>query len=727
MNNRSQTGNAQEVFDISYRFIQQTDRNLFITGKAGTGKTSFLRSLGSHTTKKYVVTAPTGIAAVNARGVTLNSLFQMPPGYFLPGQHFPELSLFDPTAILSNLNYSSSKKEVFKRLDLLIVDEVSMVRSDQVDLINRILQKERRDNRPFGGVQVLATGDLFQLPPVVKPEVWKHFQKFYLSPYFFHAKVIQEFPFLKIEFTEVFRQNDPTFVNLLNDIRNNQISQATLKMLNNRYFNGHVPPTLRQAITITSHLEHAARINQQNLAALPGPEYVMNAEIKGEANKDIFPVEERLVLKEGAQVMLVKNDSGEQRSFYNGKIGQVKTIEKGGVYVSFPGEDDLFVERVSWPNYDYQPLKNKEGFQAVQIGEFIQYPLKHAWATTIHKTQGLTFERAVIDAAQSFAPGQVYVALSRVKSLDGVILISPITAESIHSNPDVSAYSKGLEIAVLKKELTLSKKKYSIASLLMCFEPANISHYLEDLLAKPISYQQRLGWDVVRILEDVKKAVDQMEGIRAKFQAELNQQVETLEPTFLAKRIKDAHDFFEKKIQSDCLAPITPLLSTQTTGSVTAEHLSRLKDHLLSYLHQIEKANSITQVSTTFDDIHSRLKEAVSTSSSNVDISPKPTRGNRNSRTQSILDQIVTALQSEKTLESIMEEKKLSQNNLEKHLLEGIKTGRLRVDLFLKHSMIATISEAIIQVGPHLFELKEKLGDNFTFFQIRAVLTQQEL
>lgn len=727
MDEISNDSSENEIFSLTFDFIEYTRRNLFITGKAGTGKTTFLRTLAHRTAKRHLIVAPTGIAAVNAKGVTINSLFQIRPGYFLKDQQDPQLNIYDPNTILSNLNYSVSKKALFQKLELLVIDEASMVRSDQVDIMNQILQKERRDDRPFGGVQIVFIGDLFQLPPVVKSDVLKTFKQLYPSPYFFQANVLKKNPLLKIEFTEIFRQSDPVFIGILNSIRNNSMNQSTLAILNSRYYEGKIPEGSEPFITITSHVENAAQINQAYLEALPGLESVMEAEINGEVSGEIFPVEKRLILKIGAQVMLVKNDIGKRPGFYNGKIGTVSAIESNGIYVSFHNEEDLLIERTSWPVYEYKVGDNKIEFHSVQIGEFIQYPLKLAWATTIHKTQGLTFDRAVIDAARSFAPGQVYVALSRVRSLEGIVLISPITAESVSVNPEIIEYSKGTEMHLLKEELDTSRKQYFIDCLLELFSLNMVQNYVDDLLLKSATYQQRLGRQAVNTSELLKTQIAELQTVLTKFHYELRRQVNVLDTSFLAKRVGDARDYFKKKIEEEWLSRIAALGEelTKQNNSFAAQHLFHIKSLLLQFLQKLEKAVSIANACTSVSSITSLLNECRSPVVLQGAENKETRETKKTVKSKNILSLIIEEIRSGKTLGAISKGRKLSQSNLEKHLLEAVKTGQLPVEAFIQASVITPISKAIDEIGTNIFELKEMLGESFTFFQIKAVLEQR--
>jgi ATP-dependent DNA helicase PIF1 len=418
--------NPNFIADKVLEFIEYSTQNIFLTGKAGTGKTTLLKKIQDNTSKKMVVLAPTGVAAMNAKGTTINSFFQLPPGSFFPGDISLEnlqSGILSIQSMVSDLSYSKDKMDLFIILELLVIDEVSMVRCDLLDVIDAILKAVRRNNEPFGGVQLLLIGDLYQLPPVTKREEWAFLSRAYASPYFFESIVIRRNPALQIELTQVFRQTEPEFINILNDIRNNTISDQSLKLLNERYQPDFVATEGLNPIIITSHNAEANSINKQKLEELPGTEHIFEGETSG-AFRDLgLQAEQTLKLKEGAQVMFIKNDVGENRKYYNGKIGTIKFIIGSDVYISFPGEEDMLLKKTSWQSFEYK-ADPEEVIMQQQVGEFTQYPIKLAWAVTIHKSQGLTFDHAIIDAGKSFIAGQVYVALSRVRTLDGLILRS---------------------------------------------------------------------------------------------------------------------------------------------------------------------------------------------------------------------------------------------------------------------------------------------------------------
>ncbi len=430
--------------DYVNRYVNQTDRSVFLTGKAGTGKTTLLKEILALTHKNAVVVAPTGIAALNAGGVTIHSMFQLPFGAFIPddstGPFFGDrLKVESRTSLLRHFRMSSTRKAVLRNMELLVIDEVSMLRADLLDAVDFMLQRIRRRSQPFGGVQVLFIGDLLQLPPIVKPEEWQILKKYYSSPFFFDAHVMRQYPPLHVELEKVHRQQNEDFIRILNNLRHNRITQEDVRVLNT-----HHRPDFEDTegyITLTTHNAEADRRNSEALNELEGQEAVFPPEIVGDFPERIFPLEGDLRLKEGAQVMFIKNDISFEKRYYNGKIGHIKSLEEGQVTVEFREEKTtMLVEKYEWKNIRYT-VNGTEIAEEV-LGTYLQFPLKLAWAITVHKSQGLTFEKAILDVSRAFAPGQAYVALSRLRSLEGLVLLRPFPASVIPPDQHVRAYSE---------------------------------------------------------------------------------------------------------------------------------------------------------------------------------------------------------------------------------------------------------------------------------------------
>lgn len=441
--------------DLAWQFVERTGVNVFLTGKAGTGKTTFLRRLKERSPKRMVVVAPTGVAAINAGGVTIHSFFQFPLAPYIPNTSFRGSD--------EKYRFSKEKKNIIRTLDLLVIDEISMVRADLLDQIDAVLRLHKDKNRPFGGVQLLMIGDLSQLAPVVKESEWAMLREYYATPYFFGSLALQQTQHVTIELSHVYRQTDHTFINILNEVRENRLSAESLALLNARVG---VSPKLSRlsensensecsensefkiqnselsdgTIRLTTHNVTANRYNEERMDALKSTRFSFKATVTGNFPETSYPAEETLALKKGCQVMFLKNDSQGSR-YYNGKLGEVTFVDGSKICVrGLEDNTEVEVEPEVWTNAHYVIDKESKEIREEIEGEFRQYPLRLAWAITIHKSQGLTFERAVLDVNAAFAAGQVYVALSRLRSLEGLVLTAPLSASSVLTDTAVSHY-----------------------------------------------------------------------------------------------------------------------------------------------------------------------------------------------------------------------------------------------------------------------------------------------
>ena len=423
---------------LAWQFIENTGTHLFLTGKAGTGKTTFLRRLKEQSPKRMVILAPTGIAAINAGGVTIHSFFQLSFAPFVPETTF--------NSSQTHYRFSKEKRNIIRSMDLLVIDEISMVRADLLDAIDSALRRYRDREKPFGGVQLLMIGDLQQLAPVVKENEWEMLKNYYETPYFFASRALRETVYMTIELKTVYRQSDTFFLSLLNKIRENQADDEVLNELNRRYQPGFRPRKEEGYIRLTTHNYQAQKVNDNELASLPGQTYSFRAEIDGTFPEYLYPADEVLTIKAGAQIMFLKNDPSSEKRYYNGMIGEVAAVNDAGMIVRGKNNGDEFqLLPEEWGNYKYVLNEETKEITEEIEGTFRQYPIRLAWAITIHKSQGLTFERAIIDARNSFAHGQTYVALSRCKTLEGMVLESPLRREAIISDSTVDDFTKEVE------------------------------------------------------------------------------------------------------------------------------------------------------------------------------------------------------------------------------------------------------------------------------------------
>lgn len=460
---------------LAFDFVEHTDRNIFLTGKAGTGKTTFLHNLKKSTHKRMIVTAPTGVAAINAGGVTLHSFFQLPFGPFVPGS--------EAYGRHDQHRFSREKIDIVKSLDLLIIDEISMVRADLLDGVAGVLKRYRRNDLPFGGVQLLMIGDLQQLSPVVTEEDWAILREFYDSMYFFGCRALNLSDLEVIELKHIYRQSDNHFIDILNKVRDNRLDPASLQELNSRCQKDFRPEDNEGYITLSTHNRSADAINESRFKGLHEKPHSFNAKVEGDFPEYLYPTSPVLTFKKGAQVMFVKNDPSAEKLYFNGKIGRITRIGDRSVFVKCPGDDgEITVEPVIWENIKYRIDPKTREITEEKVGRFVQIPLKLAWAITIHKSQGLTFDRAVIDAGAAFVHGQVYVALSRCKTFEGLVLSSPIPTSAIKTDGAVSQFIVQMsQTPPSTEKLGAAKVLYQQRLLTKCFDFARMRTLLSRL------------------------------------------------------------------------------------------------------------------------------------------------------------------------------------------------------------------------------------------------------
>lgn len=431
--------------DLAFSFLSDTDVNVFLTGKAGTGKTTFLRSLSERLLKEYIVTAPTGVAAINAGGVTLHSLFQLPfSAVVVDWNTIWKLTAHERMEAIGVKQLRKDKRRLLQRIELLVIDEVSMLRADYLDAIDIVLRSVRGNWTPFGGVQLLLIGDLYQLPPVVRDDEWAMLSRIYDTPFFFSSRGLADCGYVSVELQKVYRQSDRTFLSLLNAVREGEVDEQVIRALNARYPGHEVAPE-RGRIVLTTHNAQADRINRNALERLDSKPYRFTAIVDGDFGEKLYPTEVELTLKLGAQVMFIRNDRQEIKRYYNGKIGEVTKLDEQTIEVTFPEGRSVSVERDKWENIRYQLDETTQRVEQEILGTFTQYPLRLAWAITIHKSQGLTFDEVMIDGANAFASGQVYVALSRCRTLEGIVLSSPLDNRTVMTDMRVVAHNRGCQ------------------------------------------------------------------------------------------------------------------------------------------------------------------------------------------------------------------------------------------------------------------------------------------
>ncbi|MEX0915647.1 MAG: AAA family ATPase, partial [Wenzhouxiangellaceae bacterium] len=529
-------------------FVRHTRNNIFLTGKAGTGKTTFLHSLKRDTPKRMIVTAPTGVAAINAGGVTLHSFFQLPFGPQVPGSN------------IQQRRFSKEKINIIKGLDLLVIDEISMVRADLLDCVDAVLRRYKHRERPFGGVQLLMIGDLHQLSPVVKDDEWQLLKPYYDSCYFFSSHALKQTDMVSIELKKIYRQSDADFIELLNRVRDSRLDPATLQTLNARYQPDFQPGRDDDYITLTTHNRKADQINERQLQALSSKPFNFTAGIEGDYPAHSFPTSETLVLKKGAQVMFVRNDTSAEKRYFNGKIGKIVRLDGERVIVQCPDDErEIPVEPVTWENIKYTLNEKTRDITEEVIGTFTQFPLRLAWSITIHKSQGLTFERAIIDAQAAFSHGQVYVALSRCRTFEGMVLSSPLSPGVVKTDASVAQFvDSASRNPPTQEQLTRARIIYQQQLLLECFDFRPLASSLTKLSRLVLDNRTLIESSAIEPMQNVEKQVTaEIVTVADKFKRQLQSlfkhNIVPEDDPHQQERAQKASRYFTEKLQSELI------------------------------------------------------------------------------------------------------------------------------------------------------------------------------
>ena len=701
------------LFNLATEVINFTSCNLFLTGKAGTGKTTFLKQIKDQSQKNVAIVAPTGVAAINAGGVTMHSFFQLPFNLYLPAATniFGNNATVDKHQLLKNLRFNREKTELINELELLIIDEVSMVRADLLQAVNDILQYVRQNNKPFGGVQLLLIGDLFQLPPVVSDDELELMRKEYESPFFFSAPVIRETPPLFIELKEVYRQKEASFVDLLNNIRNNTLTTTDLDILRRRHISNLINE-IPKGITLSTHNRMADAINQRELAKLPGKTTKFNGAINGDFSEKALPTEMELQLKPGAQVMFIKNDSGIDKRYYNGKLATVKYVSSETIRVEFNDTQETFeIEKEKWTNIRYTLNKETNKLEEEELGSFTQYPIRLAWAITIHKSQGLTFDDVVIDAGSSFAAGQVYVALSRCRTLNGISLLSHITQSSVQSDARILQFAQQENsTSFIEQKLQEEKPKFAALLLLKTFDwsklMVGIHYYYQQINSKKLPEQEMIK-SVTSVLLDRAKEQQQTADKFVK-QLEVILQNQPINGTLLNERVTKAKQYFAKVIHDELILPIEKIKSF-LNGKVKVKQFSRDTDELEAlFWKKLNDVQRITFGDFTFDvPLIERKLVAVKAAST------KTEKGNTKLITLEFYQKGLSVI-------DIAKQRGITTGTVENHLADFIITGQVNVFDFLSQRDLDEIKQAISLLDTtNLTPIKQKLGEALSYTQLK--------
>ena len=713
-----------EELDLAWQFIKNTDTHLFLTGKAGTGKTTFLKNLREQLPKRMVVLAPTGIAAINANGVTIHSFFQLPFSPYIPNTTFRSNA--------TPFHFGKEKQRIIRTMDLLVIDEISMVRADLLDTIDVVLRRYRDRSKPFGGVQLLMIGDLQQLAPVVKEEEWKLLQPYYDSPYFFSSKALQQTEYMTIELKTVYRQSDEMFLSLLNKIRENKADENTFQLLNRRYIPNFNPPQDAGYIRLTTHNYQAQQINNDKLAELPGKAFSFQATVSGNFPEQSYPTDETLVLKEQAQVMFVKNDTSGAGCYYNGMLGRVVGVSPKGISVRNNADDSVIeVEKEEWLNTKYVLNKKTQEITEEVEGTFRQYPLRQAWAVTIHKSQGLTFEHAIIDAQHSFAHGQTYVALSRCKTLEGLVLSAPLTSHAIICDEKVNAFNL---TANHPDTTTVSRleKAYALHLLDELFDFRPLGTAFERMLRLLDEHfhkkYHRLLTEYKQLRPIVNELVDVAFRFRLQYTRLLTSASTRIEDQTVQARIQAAATYFSEKLQP-LLAlqqKTSPETDSKTLKKTLTERLTEWNEAIIFKTSILQYESRQDTVFSVSDYLHTKarmLLEAMERHNGNA----RKEKRKPKERTPKPDTRLLTyeLYKQGKSIEVIAQERSLTLSTIASHLAFYIVRGDVDVNKLVdtaKQLEIVHYLTRFPQEKKTAGDVKQNVSNEITYTDIKLVL-----
>jgi hypothetical protein len=711
------------TFKLAADLVNYTSQSIFLTGKAGTGKTTFLKYIKNNTKKNTVIVAPTGVAAINAGGVTMHSFFQLPFGPYVPQSN--SLSKFnmhadvaDSNTLFRNIRFDKNKRTLLKELDLLIIDEISMVRADMLDAIDIILRHFRQAmHLPFGGVQVLYIGDLYQLPPVVPEREWQLLQDYYNSHFFFDAQVCKQQPPLYIELKKIYRQTDEQFIKILNSVRNNNATPDEIEILNDQY-DPNAAVNQDDSIVLTSHNAKADSINQQELYKLTTPNYVFKGTVEGDFNDKMLPNDLELNLKEGAKIMFIKNDTSPEKKYYNGKLAIIKKMDASKIIVQLQDDSELYtLKKETWRNVKYK-LNDANQIDEEELGSYTQYPIRLAWAVTIHKSQGLTFEKVVIDAGKSFAAGQVYVALSRCTTMQGITLQSKITKEVIKTDDRILAFAKQeAKNDELQRIIDFEKDSFLAKQLLKEFDFSNLLIYTQELKTLVESKRLPNQEDVLIMVQSIILEAQQISEIANKFSGELKTILNN-DISNLLERIPKSQNYFNEKIIQQILNP----LRVHYTDIIKAEKVKLYKIELQKIIQSIfgflVKLNTIHYDKWQFDQYLSEIE----TYNPIIQKSVKT----KEEKIPSVAVTYQLYLEGNNA-EQIGVIRNLASTTIEGHLAQLVRKGLVDINKLVSKNDVLLILDAIQKTDSRsTTAIKLILPEQITHNAVRAVLNYKD-
>ncbi len=734
---------------MAKHFINSTNSHLFVTGKAGTGKTTFLKQLASETHKSHIVVAPTGIAALNAEGATIHSQFLFPFGSFLPEREasgvFTKAPGFYTKHTLSRTHtLNSARKKVLRATELLIIDEVSMLRADILDAIDfRMRSAKGNYSKSFGGTQVLMIGDLHQLPPIVSDQEWQLLQKYYRSMHFFEALVFRDEQMVSLELDKIFRQSDERFIHILNRLRDKQVTREDVATLNSHYRKPEEIEDQEDIITLATHNHIADGINSKKLKALQTPSFFFEAEITDDFPEKLSPLPLQIELKAGAQVMFIKNDSSEDKRYVNGKLARVDHVDEDEIVVHMSGTNEAYtLRKETWEHKKYTLNEESKEVEEEVTGTFEQYPVKMAWAVTVHKSQGLTFEKAIIDVGQAFAPGQVYVALSRLRSLDGLILRTPIHPSVIRSDADVEAFNRSMEAQrPLSELLPLKQRIYLEEILSTTFDFSSLEKQLESIQkfkAEKMEFEDPKMQEALGVLQ---KRIREEAANTATFRRQLQRLLHQQRQEALLERLKKGSRYYTAFMEENLklllfhLAEVEQLTRTKTYRNA----LSEVDQQLMIAWSKLEQAEPLAasilsegrmiKTETKNRICIKRRSELWDMARQATKENPRRTKGKsgRKRKKGAKLEKGETyritygLIKEGKSIKEIASKRSLASSTIEGHVIRGIRDGAIDISEVLGEETIQELAKVIQEKKNSIGELHHSENGKYNYAVLRMV------
>jgi hypothetical protein len=746
---------STDRLELAARFVNTTGAPIFLTGKAGTGKTTFLRDLAEHTHKRYVILAPTGIAALNAKGVTIHSQFLFPFGSFLPtrepeGNFTDRQGFFTQQTLARRHPLNQLRRKVLKAIDLLVIDEVSMLRADILDAIDYRMRSVKGNYQvPFGGVQVLLIGDLYQLPPVVKDEEWTILSRFYNSMHFFEAKALQQSGMVYLELDKIFRQQDETFIRILNNLRDNKSTPEDVRRLNQQFKTLDEIQELMPCITLTTHNYKADELNLRELRSLASPSFFYDADLDREFPESMFPLPPILELKVGSRVMFIKNDSSGNGSYYNGKLATVIHLAPDEVEVQLDDSADRYVLRKElWENKRYQLHAETKELEEEVIGTFSQYPIKLAWAVTVHKSQGLTFDKAIVDVGQAFAPGQVYVALSRLRSLEGLILRTRIQTEVIFSDAKVVGFTQEKSSQQdLPELLQVHQQQYLFQLVERTFE-------LDSLIGALIQFQKdqdsSLEFEEESMQADLPalyRLLDVERENTRKFRQQLQFLIQNKEEERLLERLEKGSAYYLELLLEGMKILLRHLVKIERLSRVKSyqQSMEELELEFLSKYTAIARSSMLIQGIFkgegigSLDAVDLRIRQvrqqlvsqfraampAASTTKNKTGKKKSSKPKAEKEKKEDTKEQTIRLFLEGKTLEEIASDRGLTPGTILNHLTHGVKTGKVQVEALVSQEAIWEI-QGVTEKPGSLKAYFEHFAGKYDYDTLRLVLHSEK-